>query len=286
MWKTVAALGTFDGVHIGHAAVLRGALSLAGGYSPVALSFAGSPRGALSGSPVPLLLSDAKKAEKLREAGFRRVVLQDFAALRDVSAEEYLTAITREYGIGALSCGFNYRFGEGARGDTELLGRFCRENGIRLFVAEPVLYGGEPVSSSRVRGCVAEGELADANAMLGYPFAVEGEVTHGFRRGRTLGFPTINQELDPTLVTPRRGVYRSRVTLEGGVYRGLTNIGCAPTFGGVTVRAETYLEGFSGDAYGRFAVTELLDFVRPEEKFPSPDALRRRIAEDFRIAFS
>lgn len=278
MQNTVAALGTFDGVHLGHRAVLESALQ----YSvlrPICLSFKNTPKNAL-GIQTPLLLTDAQRVEKIKQAGFSGVVLFDFDAVRQMSPAAFLDFIVSTYHIRALCCGFNYRFGAGGKGNTDFLRAYCKENGLQLTVAKAVTVGGQPVSATGIRAQIMAGRIAQANTLLGYPYFIEGKIVHGFKRGRTLGFPTINQEIPLGICCPKYGVYTSSVLVEGRRYKGITNIGDNPTFSLPVAKAETYIHGFSGDIYGKYAKVELLQFLRPEIRFTSVEALKNQIQKD------
>ncbi|MBQ7288960.1 MAG: riboflavin biosynthesis protein RibF [Clostridia bacterium] len=280
MQSTVAALGTFDGVHIGHHAVLESALGH-DGLRPICLSFQSTPKNAL-GIQTPLLLTDAQRTEKIKQTGFAEVVLFDFAAVRHQLPAEFLDFIVKTYQIRALCCGFNYRFGADGRGDIDFLRRYCAQNDLRLTVTDAVTVNGVPVSSTEIRTRISGGEIEQANTMLGYNFFIAGIIVHGFKRGRTIGFPTINQDIEPTLCCPKHGVYVSSVLVDGKRYKGLTNIGNNPTFALPAAKAETYIHGFSGDIYGKHAKVELLHFVRPEIRFTSADQLKAQIQSDLK----
>lgn len=278
MPDTVAALGTFDGVHVGHRAVLESALQYSG-LCPICLSFKNTPKNAL-GMPTPLLLTDEQRAEKIKQVGFSKVVLFDFDEIRNQSPAEFLDFIVSKYHIKALCCGYNYRFGAAGKGDVAFLSDYCKANGLNLTVTQAVSVGGHPVSSTDIRAKITEGMMEEANAMLGYPFFVEGRIVHGFKRGRTLGFPTINQDLPQGICCPKYGVYASSVLMENKRYKGMTNIGDNPTFSLPTAKAETYIHGFSGDIYGKLVKVELLRFLRPEIRFDSAEQLRVQLKSD------
>ncbi len=281
MQKTVAALGTFDGVHIGHRKVLLSAASYSD-LTPICISFKNTPKNAL-GIKTPLLLTDEQRTEKIKGLGFKEVVLLDFNSVRNLSPADFLKTITEKYNIGAICCGFNYHFGIGGVGNTELLKEYCEQNKIELTIADKVEIKRVTVSSTEIRRLIMGGEISAANEMLGYPYFIEGNIVHGFKRGRTLGFPTINQDIANELCCPKFGVYRSMVTVEGNRYKGLTNVGNNPTFELPTAKAETYIHEFSGEIYGKFAKVELLDFVRGEIKFESAEQLKEQINQDLKV---
>lgn len=271
------ALGTFDGLHLGHMAVLRAALD--SGESPQVFTFSGSPSGD------PALMTREDKAGLLRWLGIERVYSMDFSALRDMEAEAFAREVLIDrLNARRLCCGEDFRFGRGATGDVELLKRVCMEAGAELVVVPPVLDGEGKVSSTRIRRAVAEGDIPGANRMLGRPFGFTLEVIHGNHIGTGLGTPTINQALPEGLVLPRFGVYAAWCRTEGGRYYGVCNIGVKPTVGSDRVLAETWMPGFSGDLYGRRVRVELLDFIRPERKFSSLEELREEIKRNAETA--
>lgn len=268
------ALGTFDGIHAGHRAVLSAALN-ANADRKVVLAFAHPPkteRGAKA------LMTPEQKQEQLLALGFNEVVLLDFAAVKDQPAEEFLNYLVKTYEVKALSCGFNYRFGKGASGDTALLAAFCNKHGIRLSVAEPVLFEGAPISSSRIREALEKGNAAEAAAMLGKPYAITANVLHGDARGRTLGFPTVNQQ--PSTLLPRFGVWHTETVVEEKRYRSLTNVGFRPSFPTEAPGMETYLLDYNGDLYGKTVSVAFLDYLREERKFSSAEDLIAAIRAD------
>lgn len=313
--KVSIALGTFDGLHIGHRAVLDAALAAAHGAESVAVKGAESTAahrssfaemhceetesavggGAGGGSVLPvavtfrvppsqtksegIIMSSSQKADKLRESGFAVKIL-DFVEVRDMSAEEFLDRLFSENDVVAVSCGFNYRFGKGAKGDTDLLKEYCAEKGAACNVCEPVMFGGSPVSSTRIRKALTEGRIEEANGMLGYDYGLSAEVIHGDARGRTIGFPTINQIPEDGLVVPKYGVYRSSVTVDGKEYPAMTNVGIRPTFRLDRPVFETNIIDFDKDVYGMRLTVSLKKYIREEKEFASLDELKAAIGED------
>ena len=272
------ALGNFDGVHLAHRAVLGNAAAY---DNSICLRFRRHPLELISGKAPVKLLCCAQAEQKILACGIKRCEYLDFEEVKDFSPERFFDEILRErYGADVISCGYNYTFGKDRVGDVALLQRLCRESGVALSVASEVDYAGESISSSRIRHCIERGDIRQANAMLGYRFFYEGEIVQGKQLGRELGFPTINQYLDETIVKPRAGVYASFVTLRSRRYKGLTNIGNNPTIGSDTYRSETYVFGFDKTVYGENAQIELAEFVRDEKKFESVDALRAQVLDD------
>lgn len=277
--ELAAALGSFDGLHLGHRQVIGNTLS-APGLLPAVITFQQNPSVSLQKKPVPLLTTNEQKLALLEEMGVEVVYLLPFDRIRDMEPEDFVEALYRVCRVRALSCGFNFRFGKNGRGDAALLKELCQEKGISLSVTPPVSVAGETVSSTRIRACLEQGDVQQAGQLLGRPFGYDFEVTHGRQLGRTWGTPTINQPFPAGYVLPRFGVYASLVEVEGQKYYGVTNIGVKPTVGSDCALSETWIPEFSGDLYGKKVPVELLDFIRPERKFDSLDQLKNEILEN------
>lgn len=284
--RTVAALGFFDGVHIGHRRLLDRVAEIARsrGLVPSVFTFSDD---ALSFKPDAARLTDfSEKLELFRAAGIERVYAADFPALSGLSPERFVSEIL----VGCLNvsvavCGFNFRFGVRASGDSETLVRLMRGAGGEAEVIASTLLDGAVVSSSAIRSALAAGKTDLANRMLGRPYAISGAVEHGRGYGHTEGIPTVNLPLAPHLATPRKGVYRSRVAVDGTGYPAVTNVGTRPTFGGTGINCESYLFDYDGaDLYGRTVSVELLAFLRDEKKFDTPEELYRQIERDIALA--
>lgn len=284
--RTSVALGSFDGLHRGHRNVLQNALSSAdGGLLPYVLLFDVHPQTILCGETPPLLLSTEHRDDLLRQMGFSMHTVS-FAAIHDMEPEQFVREILCDaMHAGAVSCGYNYRFGKNGSGDAALLKALCAPWGIRVCVSEPVRFAGKPISSTRIRRAVESGEIADANAMLGRAFSYTATVLHGNARGRELGFPTINQKLPRGLVVPKFGVYASEVCVDGKMYRGITNIGVRPTIPDTAVISETNILDFSGDLYGETLTVSLTRFIRPERKFTDLEAVFAQVRKDIKTAY-
>lgn len=275
--KTAIALGTFDGVHLGHRAVLNSAKS--SGFKAIAVSFPEPPRSVMSGNK-NLLTTPLEKKEILEKSGIEKVFYLDFGEIRDYPPEQFLEYIVKEFNAGAICCGFNYRFGKDGCGDTDLIAKFCREKNIQFFVAEPRKKGEEIVSSTLIRGLLSEGRIDKANALLSEPFGFSGEIIHGDKRGRTIGFPTINQLYPENKAPLRFGVYKTEVTVLGKTYNGITNIGHRPSFPSGEIIAETHILDFSGEIYGQTAKISFLRFIRDEQRFGDIEELKETIEND------
>ncbi len=271
--KYAIALGMFDGVHIGHRAVLNGAIQSP--YKSIAVTFSALPL-KTGGS----IMTAEEKERKLLSLGIDEVLYLDFFEIKDLLPLEFLNLLSKKYNIGKICCGFNYRFGKKASGDTLLLEKWCKENGIEFYECTAVVKEGITVSSTYIKSLIKEGKIEKANELLGEDFFFTQKVAHGDHRGRTLGFPTINQLYPENLVTAKCGVYQTVVTIDGKDYDGVTNIGFRPTYITDYVSAETYVLGYSGDCYGQEVKTRLVGFLREEKKFSSAEELKQAIKEN------
>ena len=275
--KNAIALGTFDGVHIGH----RMVLNLPDDYKKTAVTFALPPKSVLSGNK-GLITTIDDKCRILKDLGFEDIELLEFEKIRNMSAIEFLNFLKQKYNPDYISCGFNYKFGKNGAGTTETLKNYCLENSITLNVSDCVEKDGIPVSSTVIRNMLSNGDIVGANKLLSMPFSFEGEVVSGDKRGRTLGFPTINQKYPEELVKVKFGVYKTRVEFDGKHYIGITNIGIRPTYKTDYVTSETYISGFSGNLYGKNVRITLLEFLREERKFSNSTELKNQIEADLK----
>jgi riboflavin kinase/FMN adenylyltransferase len=264
--QRAVAIGTFDGVHLGHRRVLE-AVEAAGLVSTV-VTFDPHPRVAL-GYEVELLATLERRLELLEQAGIEETLVVEFDLdLARLQPEEFVEAVLRPIGAEVVVAGVNFRFGRSRSGDLGLLG------GLGFDVrAVPLVEG---VSSSRVRELLRAGEVERAARLLGRPAEVEGTVVAGDARGGTLGFPTANLRPDPLLLVPAFGIYAGAAE-EG---RAAISIGTNPHYGGEERRIEAFLLDFEGDLYGRRLVLQLWRRLRDERVFESEDALVAQIAKD------
>jgi riboflavin kinase/FMN adenylyltransferase len=277
--QVLVALGTFDGLHIGHKKVL---LSDTTEYDEkIALMFTEHPQKTLSGDVPGELITATKRKQLLNQWGYMPRFI-DFSEISNLSPEEFIDEILiKKFNATAICCGFNYRFGKCAKGDVNLLKRLCAEREIKLTVCEEVDFEGLPVSSTRIRESIKKGDIRTANEMLGRYFSYDFEVVHGDARGRTLGSPTINQFFSENFSVAEYGVYASFTVINGKKYISVTNIGVRPTIeGGSEKRSETNIVGFSGDLYGQNIEVFLVEKLRGERAFKSPDELSARISAD------
>ena len=275
--KNALCLGSFDGIHNGH----RNVLSVSPEYRRVVVTFKAPPKSVLSGEASMIMTLD-QKCEALRRMGIKEIDVLDFLSVKDMSANEFLKMLLEKYNPGLISCGFNYRFGKGGEGDINLLRDFCDKNGINLRVCEPVKDNQTVISSTMLRGLLQNGEIEKANEFLYEPFSFITEVVEGDKRGRTIGFPTVNQKYPDQLVKLKFGVYKTKVEFDGENYFGITNIGIRPTFKSDYIISETYIENFSGDLYGKILKITPIKYLREETKFSSLEELKRQIEIDLK----
>lgn len=273
------ALGIFDGVHIGHRAVISHAAGIEGLCSAV-FTFA-QPPWALPKDSAWELTSRSVKNRLYESLGVDELIEADFDALRDLSPRAFVEKILRDtLNAKVVACGFNYHFGREGAGDARLLQELCQQAGIEVRVVEAVLVDGEPVSASRIRRCIEQGDIREATRLLGHPFTLDFSVVGGQKLGRLLGTPTINQPLPLHFIRPKFGVYAASIEVDGRVTHGVTNIGVRPTVGADGPLAETWIADFSGDLYGQTVPVSLVKFLRPEKKFGSIEELQKQILKD------
>lgn len=272
--RNAVALGTFDGLHKGHLAVL----GIPDGYRKIALIFDIPPKCTQKGE-VELLLTPSEKIKRLENLGFIVEILK-FDEVKDLTAEKFLELVKEKFNPALISCGFNYRFGKGGLGDTALLESFCKENSITIQLQHPVTDNGEIVSSSLIRNALKTGDILKANRLLDYDFSFNAEVIKGDGRGTILGFPTVNQKFPDGLTTPKFGVYKTEITIDGEAFKGITNIGARPTFPTDYIICETFIIGFEGDLYGKNLTVTLKEFLREEKKFSNEKELTAQVLSD------
>ena len=267
------ALGMFDGVHLGHQAVLRSAVE--SGFKSVAITFSSLPF-----KTGGWLMTKEQKETELKNQGIDEVWFLDFCEVCDMDPDEFMSYIQKKYDIKKICCGFNYHFGRRAEGDIKFLEKYCLERNVELSVCERVCFKEETISSSYIRSLLSDGKISLATKLLTRPFSFKAKVSHGDRRGRLIGFPTTNQVYPDDLATPRFGVYKTKVLIDGKEYVGISNIGMRPTYRNDFVSAETFIKDFSGDCYGKEIEIFLLDFIRPEKQFDSIESLKAAINND------
>ena len=284
--KYAIALGFFDGVHIGHGALIKRACEIAeeNGLTPAVLTFDTHPMSKITGISEPMLTSESDREGVLdRCFGVKDVIVLKFDdEMMRMHWKSFAEYIIEKYSAAHLICGHDYTFGYKGEGKAEMLKEICAERGIGCDIIPAVTLDGVRVSSTLIRNLISEGEIEKANRNLGHAHVLTDIVRDGKRLGRTIGSPTINMQFEKGVIVPRHGVYATKVYLEdGSVYCGVTNVGVRPTVEDTeNVNAETYILNYSGDLYGKRVRIEFYKFVRPEMKFKGVDELKAQIQRD------
>jgi riboflavin kinase/FMN adenylyltransferase len=285
----VVAIGNFDGVHRGHRALIELAIreGRARGAPAAVLTFEPHPRKYFApDKPLFRLTPEPVKLAIFRKLGLDGAVVRRFdAGLAATTASDFVERLLgQELGVSGVVVGHDFHFGKGRQGTPAFLEEACRRKGWACLIVPPVTFDSKVISSGAVRAALEVGDVARANALLGHRWFVEGEVRHGDKRGRALGFPTANLSL-PAETGLRHGIYAVRAAVgPGDVYDGVASFGRRPTFDDGAPLLEPFLFDFAGDLYGRRLQVEFVGWIRGEERFPSAEALVARMREDARIA--
>ncbi len=283
---TAIALGKFDGIHVGHQMLIDGLKREKKlGRSALVFTFGNTPNSVLNGRVHKNIYTAQEKALYFEELGVD--VLLDYPFTREFAAmspEDFVVnCLVHQLGVQSVYVGSDYHFGKGRSGNVALLEALGEQHHFEVHALQKKTLHGKVVSSTTIRDML-ESHFHIANEMLGNPYFIYGEVIHGQHLGHTIGFPTMNQEISEQKLLPAYGVYASRVKIDGVIYRGISNLGKKPTVSGTHhVGLETYLLDYSDNLYGRKLKTELLYFIRSEEKFTSVDALKKQIHNDIRL---
>ena len=284
----VVAIGNFDGVHRGHRAVIAAALARAKalGRKAAARTFEPHPRSFFRPDEPLFRLTDARaKLRLLAATGLGgAIVLRFDAALASLSAQDFVARIlVARFAVAGVAIGPDFHFGLNRAGSPQYLAAQGAKLGFAVDVVPRFEDAGRPVRSGPIREALAAGRVAEANERLGYPWFVSAEVVHGDKRGRDLGYPTVNLRLDPACGL-KHGIYAVRVGVGERRYDGVASFGRRPMFDQGTVLLEAFLFDFSGDLYGKVIDVAFIDWIRPELKFDSVEDLVRRMNEDARLA--
>ena len=272
---TAVAMGFFDGIHIGHRAVIEGAVrwARAHGAAPAVFTFGLPTENKMKGKR---LLSTADKHALIESLGVEHYLCPEFEQIKGMSPEQFVLGIVRDCRARALFCGENFTFGAKAAGNPALLKKLCAPLGVEVVVVPMAQFEEKPVSSTRIRTALEGGDIPAANAMLGMPYAIRFAVHHGAGLGRTLGVPTINQIYPNGFQMPRFGIYITRTKIGDQWYPSATGLGTRPTVNAdeTKVTCETFIPDFSGDLYGTDPVVEFHAYLSPSKKFETLDQLR------------
>ena len=278
-------VGVFDGVHRGHQQIVRRLTegAHAGGVPAVVCSFWPHPASVLGSHEVKCLTMPEERARLLQEMGVDVVIAQTFdRALANTSAADFVARLKRHLGFERLLIGYDFALGKDRQGDAARLAAMGVELGYELEVIPALSDESGVISSTEIRKLVAIGNVTEAAALLGHCYELHGPVVHGDGRGRELGFPTANVQYAPEKILPANGVYACRVWVDGAVHAGAINVGVRPQFHDRAGQplAEAHILDFDGDLYGQDIRLEFVERLRPELKFPSVQALVKRMHED------
>ena len=278
--RYVYALGFFDGVHLGHGALLNTCRHMADslGCKAGAVTFTQHPASLISGKPTPLIntLEDRRyRMDTVVELPFDETLMK-------MPWQLFLEMLLKRYHASGLVCGYDFRFGHLGEGNAEVLRKVCEEKGIPCEIVPEQRLDGIAVSSTHIRSLLETGQMEQAVRFLGHPHILTGTVVPGQHLGRTLGIPTANLVLPEGLAEPKYGVYACRAAVDGQSFLAVTNVGTRPTVGGRTVTVEPWLLDFSGDLYGKELTVSFYSYLRPEIKFPSLAALQAEIQKNAR----
>jgi riboflavin kinase / FMN adenylyltransferase len=284
------AIGAFDGVHLGHQTMLRRMTehAHATGQAAVVITFYPHPSVVLRGRRPSFYLSTPDtRSEQLLALGLDAVVTHPFSlAVANIRATDFVTRLLELARLRELWCGEDFALGHKREGTVDFLQAEGAQRGFTVQVITPELMDGEPISSTRIRQTLRDGAVDQAARFLGRPFSLPGIVVDGDKRGRALGFPTANLQIDDELAIPANGVYACQAHVVGGSYRAVTSIGLRPTFETQEKRLtiEAYLLDFSGDLYGQVMRLDFIAHLRPELKFSGIEPLRAQIEQDIEAA--
>ena len=274
----IYALGFFDGVHLGHQALLDAVKKLALPGARGVVTFLDHPDTLILGQTPGLINTPQDRELLLKHYGMDRIVTLPFDKKTQTTPwRVFLEDLREHHGAAGFVCGEDFRFGARGAGNAQLLEEYCREAGLPYAIVPEQTLGGSRISSTRIRQLLDDGDMEQAVACMGHPYILTGTVVHGHQLGRTLGFPTANLAFPKGLATPRFGVYGCTTPIDGKTYLAVTNLGTRPTVDGHHITVEPWILDYTGDLYGRSVTLEFHTFLRPERKFDSLTELKTTI---------
>lgn len=288
-YKTYVTIGSFDGLHKGHLSLISKAIELSkkNNVKSMVNTFKEHPLNIINKDIAPKLIMDNEtKIQLLEDTGLDILNLSDFIDIMKIPPEDYILNMIEYYNIKGIITGFNHKFGHKNQGDVKLLKKLSEKYGFELYIVDPVKVDGEIVSSTSIRKCIADGEIAKANKMLLRPYSLKGTVMHGRKIGRTLGFPTANLKYDNDFVVPGIGVYYTVVEYNGKKYKAITDIGYAPTVRNSDFTIESYMLNFNEDIYEKSIKINFIEKIRDEVKFSNIEELKDQLEKDKKFAES
>ncbi len=276
---TTIALGTFDGVHIAHQAVISTAVESE--FTPAVFTFNRIPAGVISGRNIGELSTISIKQQLIADMGVKYYISPDFLSVKDMSPRDFVLMLKEKFNAHRIVCGYDFRFGKDASGAPMHLKQLCREFKMKFSVVTPrILEDFTPISSTLIRHLISSGEIVKARELLGHDFSYDFVVEQGNHLGTKLSAPTINQIFPINFVKPRFGVYASKTEIDGKVYKSVTNVGIKPTVGENEPMSETHIFDYSGDLYQKKVKVSLYFFIREERKFENLEELSLAISND------
>ncbi|MGH4052786.1 MAG: bifunctional riboflavin kinase/FAD synthetase [Clostridium sp.] len=283
-YPTYIALGSFDGLHLGHTSLINKTIELAkeNNAKSMICTFENHPLSVINKEICPKLIMDNEtKVNLLEEIGIDIVNLVNFdKEFMNITPEEFIKNMVNLYNAKGIIVGFNYRFGYKNLGDVEMIKSYSGILGYKLYVCEAITINNEVVSSSIIRHLIDEGSIIKANELLGRPHTVIGKVIKGKQLGRTIGFPTVNLNYDKKFILPKGGVYYTIVEHENTFYKAITNIGYNPTVEGGKLSVETFILNFNKQIYGETIKIHFINRIRDEVKFKTIDELKIQLLKD------
>jgi len=285
--QTAVALGTFDGLHRGHQRILSLLEKHARDYLKVVYTFENLPANVFLQKKRKTLFTAEEKIRAFSAYPIDFLLVQEFTKeFASIEAADFADYLLNELNAKVIVVGFNYTFGKDGRGTADFLKAYGEERGCRVIISGPVADGADAISSSRIRNFLMEGNIKEANRLLGYPYTMVSKVVSGKQLGRTYGFPTANFALRERKLVPKNGVYITKVFYRDSVYVAITNIGTRPTVDDSSLKnVETHIiGGFNEEIYGETLKVEFLEFIRPERRFESLMELKEQLARDLKIA--
>ncbi len=289
-YPTYIALGSFDGIHLGHMSLVNRTVALAkeNNAKSMICTFKNHPLSVINKEICPKLIMDNDtKINLLENTGIDIVNLVNFNKdFMKITPEEFIKNMVKFYNAKGIVVGFNYRFGYKNLGDVEMLKTYSTILGYKLYVCEAVSINHEIVSSSKIRHLIAEGNITKANELLGRPHTISGKVIKGKQFGRTIGFPTVNLNYNKEYILPKGGVYYTLAEYDNNFYRAITNIGYNPTVEGGKLSVETHILNFDKKIYNEIVKIYFINRIRDEVKFNAIDELKKQLLKDKEYAIN
>lgn len=281
---TFIALGSFDGIHLGHLSLIEKIVELAkeNNAESVVYTFLEHPRKFLCGEDSVKLLTDYEnKCDIINSYDVDCIFFEDFnKEYMKKTPEQFVEYLSNKFNLKGIVVGFNYKFGHKNKGDVRILEKLKEIYNYKLFVMKPFKFQDKAISSTRIRDEINKGNIENANCMLGRIYMLEGEVVHGRQIGRKIGFPTANMKYDTNMIIPKDGVYYTNVCVNNKVYRGITSIGFNPTVNGEKMTIETNILDFNKDIYGQNIKVYFVKRIRDNKKFDSIDQLKEELTKN------